>query len=1084
MKLYQYLRYREASCMLFKPSLVALFLTVVLIVTAFQASKAGPVSERNVNIKAIHRAGNSGNYTNLLQAQRQIIGVVRDSSGVLPGATISVKGDPKNGTVTDPNGKFVLEVPNNAILVVAMVGYLSQEVTTAGKTSVDVTLKVDAKALEEVVVVAFGKQKKSDVIGAVSSVNVADLKIPSSNLTTALAGRVAGMIAYQRSGEPGADNADFFIRGVTTFGYKKDPLILLDGVEVDRTTLARLQPDDIASFSIAKDATATSLYGARGANGVVLITTKEGKEGQINISVRLENSVSAPTRNIELADPITYMRMGNEAVLTRDPLGLLPYTQEKIDNTVPGSGSIIYPSTDWQDALFKDYTINQRINMNASGGGKVARYYLAGTLNQDNGVLKVNGKNNFNNNIDLKSYSLRSNVNINLTKTTEAVVRLSGIFDDYNGPIGAGTEVFRQVMRTNPVLFPAYYEPDEQNMATKHILFGNFGAGNYLNPYANLQRGYKEYSSSKMDAQFELKQDLSFITEGLSLRGLFNTSRYSYFDVSRGYNPFYYNIGSYDKTDGKYSLIALNETSGTEYLGYAEGAKDVSSTVYMEGAANYNRTFAEKHNISSMMVFIMRNNLRGNAGDLQSSLPFRNLGVSGRLTYSYASKYFAEFNFGYNGSERFYQTNRFGFFPSAGIAYSISNEKFWEPISPYISKLKFRATYGLVGNDAIGNDYDRFFYLSNVNMDNGSISFGTDNGYVRSGVLVSRYANNDITWEKAKKTNIGFEMSLFKNFNIEADYFQEYRTNILMSRAFIPSTMGLSAAVRANVGEASAKGIDGSIDYTQNFNSSFWLKARGNFTYATSQFRVNEEPNYDERYLSKVGNSLSQQWGYIAERLFVDDAEALNSPKQNFGVYGGGDIKFRDVNGDGQVTPLDMVPIGYPTDPEIIYGFGLSAGLKNFDLSCFFQGSARSSFWIDPAATAPFAHYNYPNEPYKGTLSNQVLKAYADSYWSEENRNLYALWPRLSQNISWNNAQPSTWFMRNQAFVRLKSVEAGYTLPKRLVERINVANARVYLNGLNLMSISSFKLWDVEMGGNGLGYPVQMTMNVGLNVSF
>lgn len=1069
MKFYQYFRYGRSLCVLFKPSLVTMSLTVILIISVSQVSAIESSSDSRGDKKSINK---SVNYKNVNAALKEIRGTVRDSAGVLPGATISLKGNSKIGTVTDPNGKFILEVPDNAVLVVAMVGYLSQEVSIADKTNITVVLKVDSKALEEVVVVAFGKQKKSDVIGAVSSVNVADLKIPSSNLTTALAGRVAGMIAYQRSGEPGADNADFFIRGVTTFGYKKDPLILLDGVEVDRTTLARLQPDDIASFSIAKDATATSLYGARGANGVVLITTKEGKEGQISISVRMENSVSAPTRNIELADPVTYMRMGNEAVLTRDPLGMLPYTQEKIDNTVPGSGSIMYPSTDWQKALFKEYTINQRINMNANGGGKVARYYLSGTLNQDNGVLKVNGKNNFNNNIDLKSYSLRSNVNINLTKTTEAVVRLTGIFDDYNGPIDGGTGIYNQVMHTNPVLFPAYYEPDEQNIATKHILFGNFGTGNYQNPYANLQRGYKEYSSSKMDAQFELKQDLSFLTPGLSLRGLFNTSRYSFFDVSRGYNPFYYNVGTYDKTDGAYSLIALNETTGTEYLGYSEGTKLVSSTVYLEAAANYNRTFNEKHNVSSMVVFIMRNNLRGNAGDLQSSLPFRNLGVSGRLTYAYKSKYFAEVNFGYNGSERFYETNRFGFFPSAGVAYSISNEKFWEPISPYISKLKFRATYGLVGNDAIGNDYDRFFYLSNVDMNYGAVGFGTDNAYWRSGVLVNRYANNDITWEKAKKTNIGFEMSLFKNFNIEADYFQEYRSNILMNRAFIPSTMGLSATVRANVGEASAKGIDGSIDYTQNFSNSFWLKARGNFTYATSQFRVNEEPDYKETYLSKVGNSLSQRWGYIAERLFIDDMEALNSPKQNFGEYGGGDIKFRDVNKDGQVTPLDMVPIGHPTDPEIIYGLGLSAGFKGFDLSCFFQGSARSSFWIDPAATSPFSG------------QTQLLKAYADSYWSEENRDLYALWPRLTPNISWNNAQPSTWFMRNQAFVRLKSVEAGYTLPKRFVERIKIASARIYLNGLNLMSFSSFKLWDVEMGGNGLGYPVQMALNVGLNVSF
>ena len=1007
------------------------------------------------------------------QKQIRITGKVVSKSGeTLTGVTVSVKGTTRGG-ITDVNGNYSIPIkPEDKVLVFSLIGMIKKEVPIGTQSVLNIILETESTTLDEVVVVAFGKQKKTDMVGSVTSINPSEMKIPASNLTTALAGKIAGIIAYQRSGEPGADNAEFFIRGVTTFGYKKDPLILIDGVEVNTTTLARMQPDDIASFSIAKDATATSLYGARGANGVILITTKEGKEGKMNIQFRLENSISAPTRNIELADPITYMKMGNEAVLTRDPLGLLPYSQAKIDNTIAGKNSVIYPTTDWQKALFKDYTINQRMNLNASGGGKVAKYYLAGSFNQDNGVLKVDKKNNFNNNINLKTYSLRSNVNINLTNTTEAIVRLSGSFDDYKGPIDGGAGIYNQVMHTNPVLFPAYYQPDEQNSATKHILFGNYGNGNYLNPYANLERGYKEYSSSKMDAQFELKQNMSFITDGLSLRALFNTSRYSYFDVNRGYNPFYYNIGSFDRQQDSYTLMALNETSGTEYLGYSEGTKNVSSSVYFETAANYSRTFNKKHDISSMLVFIARSSLTGNAGDLQRSLPFRNLGLSGRTTYSYASKYYAEFNFGYNGSERFYKTNRFGFFPSAGVAWNVSNESFWKPVLPVISKLKFRATYGLVGNDAIGNDYDRFFYLSNVNMNTGGAVFGTDNAYYRSGVAVTRYANNDITWEKAKKTNIGFEMTLFHKFSIEADYFNEYRTNILMDRAFIPPTMGLSAAVRANVGAASAHGIDGSIDYTQNFTNNFWIKARGNFTFATSRYRVVEEPQYAEKYISKVGNSLSQRWGYIAERLFVDDIEAANSPKQNFGVYGGGDIKFRDVNKDGQITPLDMVPIGYPTDPEIIYGFGFSTGFKSFDLSCFFQGSGRSSFWIDPAATSPFAG------------ETQLLKAYADSYWSEENRNLYALWPRLTPNISWNNAQPSNWFMRNGSFLRLKSVEFGYTLPKKLTEHVHVANARIYLTGLNLMSLSSFKLWDVEMGGNGLSYPIQMTLNAGLLVSF
>jgi len=1073
MKLQQPFRlgHKCLNCLLFPLAKTISVIVVPLVALLFMPllTKGNELSKSESGITSPRSFGDIGIKTGF---SREIIGTVRDSTGVLLGVTITLKGNPKIGTVSDPNGKFILEVPDSSTtLVFRMVGFLEKEVSIIGKDVLEVILQADANQLEDVVVVAFGKQKKTDLIGAVSSVTPANLKIPSSNLTTALAGQVAGIIGYQRSGEPGADNAAFFIRGVTTFGYKKDPLILLDGVEVNSTTLARLQPDDIASFSVAKDATATALYGARGANGVILITTKEGKEGAMNISIRAENSISSPTRDLELADPITYMNLGNEAVLTRDRLGQLPYPQSKIDNTIAGTNPWVYPATNWQEMLFKDYTFNQRYNMNVSGGGRVARYYIAGTLNQDNGVLKVDNRNNFNNNIKLMSYGLRSNININLTKSTEAIVRLSGNFDDYNGPIDGGEGIYNQVMRTNPVLFAPYYEPDAQNMETKHILYGNFQNGEYLNPYANLQRGYKEYSRSKMDAQFELKQDLSFLTDGLNFRALFNTSRYSFFDVSRGYNPFYYNIGSYDRLSDEYTLYSLNETTGTEYLDYDEGQKEVSSSLYLESAVNYNKVLNDKHTINSMLVFIMRNSLVGNAGDLQRSLPFRNAGLSGRFTYSFDSRYYAEFNFGYNGSERFHSSKRFGFFPSAGVAWNVSNESFWAPILPTINKLKFRATYGLVGNDAIGSDNDRFFYLSNVDMNSGGASFGTDNAYFRSGINVLRYSNNDITWETARKTNIGFEMGLFNRFSIEADYFNEYRENILMDRQMF-ATHGLSAISRSNFGKAKAHGIDGSLDYSRNFNNQMWIKIRGNFTYATSSFILYDEPIYNENYRSAVGKSLSQKWGYIAERLFVDDMEALNSPTQNFGVYGGGDIKFTDVNGDGQVTPADMVPIGHPTDPEIIYGFGLSAGFKNFDISFFLQGSARSSFWIDPAATSPFAD------------QQQLLKAYADSYWSETNRDLYALWPRLSSTVNWNNAQPSTWFMRTGSFLRLKSVELGFTLPSNWTESIHVKNARIYFNGLNLMSLSSFKLWDVEMGGKGLGYPVQMTLNTGLVVTF
>lgn len=1023
---------------------------------------------------------------------KEVSGLVTDSSGSpLPGVTVYVKEDKSIGTTTDLNGRYILEVPNDATIVFSMVGFDQQEVPVSGKTTINIKLHPATTTLGETVVVGFGTQKKEDVVGAVTTINPSELKVPSSNLTTALAGRLAGVIAYQRSGEPGADNANFFIRGVTTFGYKKDPLILVDGIEFTPTDLARLQVDDIESFSILKDATATAVYGARAANGVILIKTKEGIEGKARITVRVENSISSPTQNIELADPVTYMKLANEAALMSDPLAILPYSRSKIDHTLkPGSNPYVYPSTNWLNALFKDYTMNQRANFSVRGGGKVAQYYLAGSFNQDHGVLKVDKRNNFNNNINLKTYLLRSNVNINVTKTTEVGVKLYGTFDDYTGPINGGTQTYHNVMRTNPVLFPAYFPVDSEHRFVRHIMFGNYGiSANYLNPYADMVKGYKDYQRSLMLAQFELNQDLSFITKGLSLRAMLNTTRRSYTEVSRYYNPYYYQVASYDKIHDTYHISLINENSATDYLSYNEGNKEVLSTSHIQAVLNYNRTANERHDISGMLVFLMNNSVDANAGDLQTSLPHRNIGLSGRFTYSYDKRYFAEFDFGYNGSERFYKDKRFGFFPSVGIAWYISKEKFWQPLSSFISNLKVRATYGLVGNDAIGSPTDRFFYLSKVNMndDGRGAHFGTDYAYSRSGVSISRYANKEITWETAAKTNLGIELGLLNKVDIHLDLYKQHRTNILMARSYIPNTTGLSSTPQANIGEAKGKGMDLSVEYNQYFGKSFWIQARGNFTYATSAFTVYEEPNYDSKYLSHIGYSLNQQWGYIAEHLFVDQKEIANTPHQNFGEYHPGDIKYRDVNRDGQVTTLDRVPIGYPTTPEIVYGFGFSMGYKNFDLSAFFQGLARESFWIDVYATAPFVSYLYDNETAPaGVLQNQLLKAIADDHWSEDNQNPYAFWPRLSatNDLLKNNAQRNTWFMRDGSFLRLKTVELGYTLPHELTGRWSIDQVRFYFSGINLWTLSRFKLWDVEMGGNGLGYPIQKVMNVGVQVSF
>lgn len=1015
-------------------------------------------------------------------------GTVVNPKGIpLPGATVVIKGK-EGGAITDFDGNFNIKVEVGQTVVVSYLGMQDKEVKYSGQQRLDIFLEPKSDALEEITVVAYGKQRKEAVVGAVTTIEPDELKIPSSNLTTALAGRVPGLIAFQRSGEPGFDNANFFIRGVTTFGYKKSPLILIDGIELTATDLARLQPDDIASFSIMKDATATALYGARGANGVILVKTKEGKEGPARLSVRYEKSISMPTRSVSIADPITFMKLHNEAVATRDPLGGRIYSLEQIRMTQqPDRNKMAYPAVNWFDEMFKDYTFNDRLNFNLSGGGKVARYYLAGTINNDTGILKVDNRNNFNNNINFQRISLRSNINIDVTETTEVSVRFNGNFDDYKGPIERGEVLFEKALQTNPVLYPMYYEPDEQFAHTQHILFGNAGEnGDYLNPYADMVRGYKDESRSMLLATVELFQDLDFIIEGLSARVMGNTTRASFFNVSRAYNPFYYSINNFDPQLNHYSLFELNPDTGTEFLQYNEGDKIITTSFYFEGSTNYERTFNEAHRITGLLVGILREEKRANAGNLQESLPYRNIGLSGRFTYAYDSRYIAEFNFGYNGSERFAASERYGFFPSVGVAWNISNEKFWEPYQNIVDKFKLRATYGLVGNDAIGSAADRFFYLSQINMndDNNGTAFGQDYSNFIPGLDIERYSNNQITWETAEKINLGLELGLFNKVDFLTDFFYEHRTNILMNRSEISASMGLQAPLKANVGEAISKGFEATLKYQDYITNELYVSVRANMTYSTNEFEVYEELDYvgaGMPWKSVIGNSINQGYGLIAERLFIDEADIAISPTQTFGEYMPGDIKYKDINEDGVIDNNDYVPIGYPSVPEIIYGFGLSSIYKNFDLSFFFQGSARSSFFVNAYKTAPFIDTNTSSS--RG--SNALLTAWAEDHWSEDDRDIYAAWPRLSNELVDNNNKNSTWYLRDGSFLRLKSVEFGYTLPENdFIEKIGVSSMRLYFSGINLLTFSKFKLWDVEMGANGLGYPIQKVFNLGTIINF
>lgn len=1026
-----------------------------------------------------------------------VVGTVKDSTeNPLAGATVALKGS-TIATKTDANGNYSLSIPDEGgTLVISYTGYNIVEIQVSKSGVVDVVLSLADNKSEEVVITAFGEKKMREAVtGSVTTVNPENLRIPSSNLTTALAGQIAGIIAYQPGGQPGYDNAQFFIRGVTTFGYSSSPLIIIDNLESNSNDLARLQVNDIESFSILKDAGATALYGSRGANGVVLVMTKRGKIGKPVVSGQFDNSISQPTKNLELADPVTFMKMYNEASIGRDPYAGEYYTADKIYNTqqtidkAPGYNPYVYPVNDWMDLLFKKRTNNQRANLNISGGSALAKYYVSGSYNVDNGILKVDPVNNFNNNVKLNSYQLRSNVDINLTKSTVLSVLLGGIFDQYNGPLtsdpSGSSDMWNVIMRTDPVAFPAYFLPDTANLYTKHILFGNTSGGLSVNPYANLVKGYYQFFRSTINSQLNLSQDLKMVLPGLKFSGMISTTRFSDYNISRNYNPFFYAVQNYNAVRDQYSLLWLNNVTGsgqpTEYLNYNKSANTVTSQVYMQGVLSYDKTFVSNHNISMKLIGARQERVLSNAGDgsLQGTLPFRNLNYSGSVTYTYARKYITDFSFGYNGSERFSEEKRFGFFPTIGAAWIVSREKFWQQsfLSDIVNSFKLRGSYGLAGNDNISGN--RFFYLSNVDLTGGNgATFGVNNSYSRPGVAISNYPNPLVTWEQSAQLSLGAELTVLNDLKTVVEVYRQRRESIYQTRLPIAS-MGLETTIGANLGKAESKGLDLSIDYSKTVTRDVMISGRGNLTVTQSKYVFNEEPDYPgEPWRRRTGALINQQYGYIAERLFVDDQEVANSPSQFVGTMGG-DIKYRDVNGDGQITTADMVPIGNPTTPQITYGFGISSRIKQFDIAFFFQGNGKTSLFINPNAVSPFLGGGAP------ASKTLLLKAFADDHWSESNRNLYALYPRFgtSTNQITNNLQSSTWWMRDGSFLRLKRVEVGYSLPNNLLQKVRMKSFRLYASGMNLLTITGFKLWDVEQGGNGFAYPIQKVLNIGAQIS-
>lgn len=1014
------------------------------------------------------------------QKKYQFKGTVIDDNGEpVIGASVSIKGETGNGVITDLDGKFVLTSTAGKItLEISYIGYKSVVVEATSGKPLQVKLQEDNQVLSEVVVVGYGTQKKESVVGSVQVVKPKELNVPSSNLSTGFAGRLAGVVAVQRSGEPGADGADFWIRGISTFNGTKSPLIVIDGVQASTSDLNALDPEVIESFSVLKDATATALYGSRGGNGVMIVNTKSGRESEKAIvNIRIENSYSTHIKTPEFVDGVRYMEMYNEAVLSRKT-GEVLYAQSKIDGTRAGLNPLVFPNVDWYGELFRKGAMNQNVNVNVRGGYKKLDYFSSVSVNHDNGVLKNTKDFSYNNNLNIMRYVFQNNINLSLTNTSKLSLHLNVQLKDYSGPASSASDLFGMVMEANPVDFPVRYPADPES---DYIRWGGKVGGKYnngyRNPYAEMARGYKSDFESTVMANLKFEQKLDFITEGLSAEALFSFKNWSQSSTKRdgGYNQF--QLVTYNRNDlSDYTLSRVGEEVST-VLGTTNGSNG-DRRIYLQAMLNYNRTFGGVHNVSGMFLYNQDQYNINNPEDLIGSLPQRKQGIAGRLTYAYDYRYLAELNFGYNGSENFAKGHRFGFFPSIAVGYTMSREKFFEKFSNVITNLKLRASWGLVGNDQLGSE--RYLYLSDIELQDGDLGYttGRDQNVDKNGPRYKRYFNPSITWEVGNKWNIGLDLSLWNSLNISADVFREVRSDIFMNRQRVPDFIGtnsndkwinLKTNMYGNLGKVQNKGMDFSVDYVKEFNKDFSMSLKGTFTFAQNKVLAYDEPAF-LKYpnLSRVGHSVDQPLLYIAERLFVDDAEVKRNPIQNIGGrVMAGDIKYKnlaDVNGnyDDVIDANDRQYTGMPTTPEIVYGFGPSFRYKDFDFSLFFQGAARVSIMMSGI------------HPFGNESTRSVLKFIADDYWTADNQNINAKYPRLSKTDNANNAAASTYWQRDGSFLKLKNAEVGY----------NHKFFRVYLRGSNLLTFSKFKYWDPEQGsGNGLFYPTQRVINLGVQFS-
>lgn len=1000
-------------------------------------------------------------YGQTKNATRTIKGTVAEASDGEPmiGVTIWVK-DTSIGTVTNIDGEYSIAVPTaNNVLVFTAIGFEKQEIVIGEKSEINVKMfESKDSVLDEVVVVGYGTQKRESIIGSISTIDANKLKVPASKISNVLAGQLSGVVSMTRSGEPGA-GSEFYIRGISTFGSNKTPLVLVDGVE---RSLDLVDPEDIETFSVLKDATATAVYGVRGANGVLLITTRKGVEGKPRISVRAEAGMITPTKMPKYVNSAQWAEMYNEAY-GYDNNGAKFYSDEVIQKYKDGSDNQLYPNVNWMKALYKNWSDSKRANVNVSGGGTMVRYYVAGSIYDESSIFR-DRKNDvgYDSSVSFNKVNFRANLDVNLTTSTVLNLNLANIYERKNLPGSSTGDIWGYAARVSPNAYPTQYADGKHSGPTQ---------GTGYNPYNLLMySGYQEQYWNNSQALVGITQDLAMLTEGLKANIKFSWDALNFNSIKRATTPMQYLATGRDENG---DLIYSVTNQGSESLGY-EKSNTGDKRTYLEASLNYDRIFADVHNVGALFLFnqTQRNDVA--AGSAIASLPFKTQGLAGRVTYAFKDRYFAEGNVGYNGSENFAPGHRFGFFPAGALGWLMSSEDWWEPMRDKIDVLKARISYGKVGNDQIGGGR-RFIYESTINSSSGYTFNNNGSGIPTGGLQVGEIANPNVGWEVSTKLDAGLEISVLRSLRVQTDVFYEDRKGIFMQRVSIPGYAGIVTQPWVNVGRMKNKGFDSSVEYDKKVGPVM-INARGTFTFTHNKIVENDEPSYFEAYRNKIGHRYGQYFGYQALGFFQSYDEIYNSPAQ-FGVLRPGDVKYKDINGDGKISEEDQIAIGYSSVPEILYGFGSSFQYKDFDLSFFFQGAGRVSILVS-GGDAAFKPFSTGNMGQSG-INEDLYKG----RWNPEN-SLEARYPRLSLVNSTNNNVTSTLWLHDGSFLRLKTAEIGYKLPKSIIEKSFIGSARFYLTGVNLLTFSGFKLWDPERGsGAGNAYPPVKTITLGLSLN-